>query len=230
MGLIHIVAALGYDWAVELLLQSNADVQLRVSYWFYLKCEISRFCCINGYHVCCIMIVIFSSHLQDPWGLTPLHWAAAKGHEVCLPCQQAGFSCLDWDDKYRADDLCLYPQNTIAVLLRYGANGNATSYTLGAVNGFTPADLASMHNHSGIAAYLSETHLAQGLSKLRLSDDRSSLRKRNRNRPVNMSQSNDTAAEEEVSKHMSIHVLDIPRLNSDSSGILGALLSPAALP
>ena len=101
--------------------------------------------------------------------------------------------------------MCLNPQNTIAVLLRYGANGNALSYTLGAVNGFTPADLASMHNHSGIAAYLSETHLAQGLSKLQLSDDRGSFRKRNRNRPINMSQSNDTAAEEEVSQHMSCH-------------------------
>lgn len=97
-------------------------------------------------------------------------------------------------------------QDTIAVLLRYGAECNCASYPLGSVGGFTPADLASMHNHNGIAAYLSESHLAQRLSRLRVSDDRgSSVRKRNRNIPVNipvgLSHSNDDSAEQEVCRH-----------------------------
>uniref|UniRef100_A0A061R9Y9 Cg-1-domain-containing protein n=1 Tax=Tetraselmis sp. GSL018 TaxID=582737 RepID=A0A061R9Y9_9CHLO len=135
MGLIHIVSALGYEWAVELLLASGAKETLR-----------------------------------DPWGLTPLHWAAAKGHE-----------------------------DTIALLLRYGAQCNSVSYPLGAIGGFTPADLASMNNHNGIAAYLSEINLAQRLSRLQLSDERSvAMRKRNRNTAVDVSQLNDASAEQEV--------------------------------
>lgn len=120
MGLMHIVSALGYEWAAELLLASGAR-----------------------------------GNLRDPWGLTPLHWAAAKGHE-----------------------------DVVALLLRSGAGCHVLSYPVGTVGGFTPADLASMHGHNGIAAYLSETHLAQMVSRIRgldISDDPySAFRKRTR--------------------------------------------------
>mmetsp|Transcript_21091 Transcript_21091/g.53102 ORF Transcript_21091/g.53102 Transcript_21091/m.53102 type:complete len:759 (+) Transcript_21091:1127-3403(+) len=141
MGLIHLVSALGYEWAVELLLASGA-----------------------------------SESLKDPWGLTPLHWAAAKGHE-----------------------------DVVALLLRNGASCHALSYSVGSFGGFTPADLASMHNHNGIAAYLSESHLAQMVALiggLDISDDPTALfRKRHRNSVAHIGES---APEAEVeARHIS---------------------------
>lgn len=48
LGLLHLLAALGQDWAVSAAGHAGADLDVR-----------------------------------DAWGRTPLHWAAARGHEVC---------------------------------------------------------------------------------------------------------------------------------------------------
>lgn len=86
-----------------------------------------------------------------------------------------------------------FPQDVVALLLRNGASCHALSYSVGSFGGFTPADLASMHNHNGIAAYLSESHLAQMVALiggLDISDDPTALfRKRHRNSVAHIGES-----------------------------------------
>ena len=74
----------------------------------------------------------------DLCGVTPLHWAAARGREEC-----------------------------VVALLACGADPLATCTLCGRA-GLTPADVASACRHLGIAAYLSEAALARSLCDLEL--------------------------------------------------------------
>lgn len=74
--------------------------------------------------------------IQDAWGLTPLHWAASRGHEAC-----------------------------VAILLARQSDPTCTSQASLGTAGKTAADMASSAEYLGIAALLSEASLVQALCK-----------------------------------------------------------------
>ena len=86
------------------------------------------------------MMVAMSTRktLQGCQGFTALHWAASRGHEAC-----------------------------VAMLLARGADPNLQTHPPSGSSAATAADLASQAGHHGIAAFLSESSLVRGLTKLR---------------------------------------------------------------
>ncbi|WVZ57149.1 hypothetical protein U9M48_007573 [Paspalum notatum var. saurae] len=102
-GVIHLVAALGYDWAIKPMLVAGVNVNFR-----------------------------------DAHGWTALHWAASLGRE-----------------------------RTVGVLIANGAAAGAlTDPTSEFPSGRSPADLASVNGHKGIAGFLAESALTSHLSAL----------------------------------------------------------------
>jgi calmodulin-binding transcription activator len=74
--------------------------------------------------------------LQDAWGMTPLHWAAMRGHE-----------------------------RTVALLIVRDASVDVLSLPTQKRSGRTAADLASQNGHPGMAAYLAELTVMEHLEK-----------------------------------------------------------------
>ncbi|CAL8460857.1 g388 [Coccomyxa elongata] len=95
LALVHILAALGYDWGLQLLIPLGALL-----------------------------------NLQDAWGRTALHWAAAYACEA-----------------------------TVVLLLVRGAQPSPLSHGGEAQPRVFPADMAAGNGHAGIAAFLSEQAL-----------------------------------------------------------------------
>ncbi|XP_066392528.1 calmodulin-binding transcription activator 3-like isoform X1 [Miscanthus floridulus] len=102
-GVIHLVAALGYDWAIRPIMVAGVNVNFR-----------------------------------DAHGWTALHWAASLGRE-----------------------------RTVSVLIANGAAAGAlTDPTSEFPSGRSPAGLASVNGHKGIAGFLAESALTSHLSAL----------------------------------------------------------------
>ena len=74
--------------------------------------------------------------LQDAWGRTALHWAAAYACEA-----------------------------TVVLLVVRGAHPGPHSHAGEAVPPATPADMAAAAGHGGIAAFLAQQHLLQLLKE-----------------------------------------------------------------
>lgn len=110
-GVIHLVAALGYDWAIKPILVAGVNVNFR-----------------------------------DAHGWTALHWAASLGRE-----------------------------RTVGVLIANGAAAGAlTDPTSEFPSGRSPADLASVSGHKGIAGFLAESALTSHLSALTIKESKDS--------------------------------------------------------
>ncbi|KAG2540334.1 hypothetical protein PVAP13_9NG549214 [Panicum virgatum] len=110
-GVIHLVAALGYDWAIRPIIVAGVNVNFR-----------------------------------DAHGWTALHWAASLGRE-----------------------------RTIGVLITNGAAAGAlTDPTSEFPSGRSPADLASVNGHKGIAGFLAESALTSHLSALTIRESKDS--------------------------------------------------------
>ncbi|KAG2551526.1 hypothetical protein PVAP13_9KG402400 [Panicum virgatum] len=110
-GVIHLVAALGYDWAIRPIIVAGVNVNFR-----------------------------------DAHGWTALHWAASLGRE-----------------------------RTIGVLIANGAAAGAlTDPTSEFPSGRSPADLASVNGHKGIAGFLAESALTSHLSALTIRESKDS--------------------------------------------------------
>ncbi|KAJ1296817.1 hypothetical protein BS78_01G331500 [Paspalum vaginatum] len=108
-GVIHLVAALGYDWAIRPILVAGVNVNFR-----------------------------------DAHGWTALHWAASLGRE-----------------------------RTVGVLIANGAAAGAlTDPTSEFPSGRSPADLASVNGHKGIAGFLAESALTSHLSALTIRESK----------------------------------------------------------
>ncbi|OEL37238.1 Calmodulin-binding transcription activator 1 [Dichanthelium oligosanthes] len=108
-GVIHLVAALGYDWAIRPIIVAGVNVNFR-----------------------------------DAHGWTALHWAASLGRE-----------------------------RTIGVLITNGAAAGAlTDPTSEFPSGRSPADLASVNGHKGIAGFLAESALTSHLSALTIKESK----------------------------------------------------------
>ncbi|XP_035818542.1 calmodulin-binding transcription activator 3 isoform X4 [Zea mays] len=110
-GVIHLVAALGYDWAIRPIMIAGVNVNFR-----------------------------------DAHGWTALHWAASLGRE-----------------------------RTVSVLIANGAAAGAlTDPTSEFPSGRSPADLASVNGHKGIAGFLAESALTSHLSALTIRESNDS--------------------------------------------------------
>ncbi|XP_066379415.1 calmodulin-binding transcription activator 3-like isoform X1 [Miscanthus floridulus] len=110
-GVIHLVAALGYDWAIRPIMVAGVNVNFR-----------------------------------DAHGWTALHWAASLGRE-----------------------------RTVSVLMANGAAAGAlTDPTSEFPSGRSPADLASVNGHKGIAGFLAESALTSHLSALTIRESNDS--------------------------------------------------------
>ena len=82
--------------------------------------------------------VATGSPLQDAWGYTPLHWAAARGKA-----------------------------ETVALLVARDANMEAMTYMTELHSRLTAADTAAGNGNRGIAAFLGEQQLQQSVLKLK---------------------------------------------------------------
>ncbi|XP_021316766.1 calmodulin-binding transcription activator 3 isoform X3 [Sorghum bicolor] len=110
-GVIHLVAALDYDWAIRPIMVAGVNVNFR-----------------------------------DAHGWTALHWAASLGRE-----------------------------RTVSVLIANGAAAGAlTDPTSEFPSGRSPADLASVNGHKGIAGFLAESALTSHLSALTIRESNDS--------------------------------------------------------
>ncbi|CAM8881877.1 unnamed protein product [Rhodiola kirilowii] len=107
-GIIHLIAGLGYEWALTPILRSGVNINYRD---------------INGW--------------------TALHWAARFGREKMVAC-----------------------------LIASGAlAGAVTDPNAQDPTGKTPASIAAINGHKGLAGYLSEAALTSHLSSLKLKED-----------------------------------------------------------
>lgn len=124
---IHLLAGLGYERAVDTLLEAGADLSAKVS-------PSSSHCPPGGEEGA---LVDTAQCEQDAWGYTPLHYAAARGKA-----------------------------EAVALLLAKQASTEAVTFVSETQPRLTPADSAAQAGHRGIAAFLSEEHLMQGVLKL----------------------------------------------------------------
>lgn len=85
-----------------------------------------------------LLLQLLLSFVQGPEGYTALHWAASRGHEAC-----------------------------VTSLLARGADPNSLTQPSTSSPASTAADLAGQAGHLGIAAFVAETSLVRGLSKLK---------------------------------------------------------------
>jgi hypothetical protein len=107
-GVLHMAAALGYDWVIAPMLAAGVPINFR-----------------------------------DWHGWTALHWAAFHGRE-----------------------------ETVIALTGAGADaGTVTDPTPSCPSGQTPAELASMHGHVGIAGFLAENSLTRRLSVMSIKEN-----------------------------------------------------------